>query len=270
MSRIVIGQGLVQIEAETWGEWKQLIQEKRLRPQFNQDSLSYTCFAIDGQVIFTFVIWRGAVPAGHRVAQADNDSSKAEFEAAFKLFANLALSSPSTQGDPTYTVLAQAVVPALGKSMWAVWNGPLSQTILRVQEVWIRNVTGAAVTGVLDQLQVLRFSAFPTLPGTALDALAHDERDALPAAVRFATGAAIDPLSEVGPLCASTISSDEIQAGTLDGDYMDHVIDGHFPRYVASSRTKPITIRPGSGLHVKHTSAGTVGAFDVRVILTEG
>ena len=270
MSRIVIGSGLVQIQAESWTEMRQLVSAKRLLPQFSEDSLSYTVFALDGQVIYTFTIWKGAVPAGHGITQTENDVAKADFEAAMKAIGNASIISPSSAGDPTFTIYASTVIPALGKSMLGLWNGAASGTVLRLQELWLRNVTTTAITGVLDAFHLLRFDRAPSTTGTPLSATPHDSRDSLPAQVGFATGATIDPLSESVPLRPFLISSDEFVPGALDAEFQEHVWDEHLPRYQASPRTRPITVRPGQGLHLKCLTSTLVGAFDVLMIFTQG
>lgn len=72
-----------------WTAFKLIVLPKVLSIQYDQDSVGYTIFAMDGPCVYTTFIWTGTVPDnGGDYTQAQNDADKADFETNYKPYAN--------------------------------------------------------------------------------------------------------------------------------------------------------------------------------------
>lgn len=175
--------------------------------------------------------------------------------------------SPISGGGELPTFMAKAQGAAIGnnKSMLAIQNGALSGVVVKLRELYVVNTQLTGVTGIVSEFNLFRFTTF-TL-GTAVVPAARDTNDVLNVLVTCATGATI-----VGEFASSLKrwhqSSDEWGAGPADSETAAH--DTQINNNIISQYPgcKPITVRPGQGVHVKHTVNSTAGTFDLFLVFT--
>jgi hypothetical protein len=172
-----------------------------------------------------------------------------------------------SQGDPTWSALASSVVVGSNKSMLSILNetgGPL--VVVRIREVWVINAQFAAVTGIIGTFDLLRFTGHSG--GTLVTPQTYDTADTLAANVTVRTGATVTGEAAV-PLVRRRWSTDEWGAGTLEAEVYQEGIQASTPFWSRSdSSMKAITLRTGEGVHVKFTTASTVGTFDLAFVFT--
>jgi hypothetical protein len=166
----------------------------------------------------------------------------------------------------TFTVVGSAIAPALNKSMLAIENLTGSGVIIKIREILIYSVQTGAVTGTMNDFRLYKFTT--KTGGTAITADAHDTNDSLNGSVTAATGATISG-EGARYLRRALWSSDEFGAGTADAETTEHSLAQALPFYIPSRYTKPITIRPGQGAHIKQTVSTTAGTFDIVVVFTQ-
>jgi hypothetical protein len=173
--------------------------------------------------------------------------------------------------EETYTAVVIAAPMAGAKSMISIFNPVGSAKLLKLREIYIRNASTTAVTGVVVDFRILRW-AHTTAPtgGTAVTARAHDTNDTLAAGVDVRTGGTLGGTEEAEPLDIMRMSSDEWGPGTLDVEASQQSIANYLPaRAKRDSSQKPFTIRPGEGIHLKQITVSTAGAFDIIFVFTE-
>jgi hypothetical protein len=104
--------------------------------------------------------------------------------------------------------------------------------------------------------------------GTSITPLPHDTADTINVNVTARTGATIAGAAAVN-LKRWYWSTDEFGVGAQDVESMDHAYSNLTPHYIASPKTRPITIRAGEGLTLNQIANSTVGTFDLYLVFTQ-
>lgn len=78
---VSIGSGFIEL-SRTWPELAQLAHDKVLSLQYDESTTAYHIIGVDDEIVYTTIIYKGTVPAGSGVSQANNDLWKAQFEVA--------------------------------------------------------------------------------------------------------------------------------------------------------------------------------------------
>lgn len=93
---VKIGSGLIEIPVN-WAGMKAIVSGKQLSLQYNEDltSNTYFIFAVDVQIVYTLVIFKGNVPTVSDTTQIQNDADKADFETNYQSTANAPLETKS-------------------------------------------------------------------------------------------------------------------------------------------------------------------------------
>lgn len=167
---------------------------------------------------------------------------------------------------PTFVAVAQTIQIGNGKSMISLLNGAGSGVVVRVREIWIANAQTTAVTGIMSEFRLLRMTGHSA--GTLITPQSHDTADTLNVNVTARTGATIAGAAAVN-LKRWYWSSDEYGVGAQDVESEDHNMQNLNPHYIASGKTRPLTIRAGEGLTINQITNSTVGTFDLYVVFTQ-
>jgi len=173
----------------------------------------------------------------------------------------------SQQEEKTFVVRAINTVIGFNKSMLSLLNGSLS-SFLQLKEVYIINVRTTAITGIISTFELFRITGHSA--GTLLTPLPYDTADSLDVGVTARTGATI--AGENVSLARWLWSSDEwVVGGPADLEGRDHAFQNSFPIWLAQRTpgTKAILLRPGQGIHLKHTVNSTAGTFDIVFVFTQ-
>lgn len=170
--------------------------------------------------------------------------------------------------EKTFHVLATATAIANNKSMLSLYNAGNASVKVRLREVRIINSQTAAVTGIVADFRLKRFTTLHSA-GTLLTPESSDSADTLNANVTARTGATIAG-EAAGDLRRAQWSSDEWGPGTLDTEGSDHAqqVTG-FPLYLPGPEQKPITLNSNEGIHIKQVTNSTAGTFDLLFVFTE-
>lgn len=167
----------------------------------------------------------------------------------------------------TFRAIAQDTAIGNNKSMISIVNTSGSTVILKIRKIYLINSQTTAVTGVISDFSLLRFTSHSG--GTLITTTTNDTNDTLDSSITVRTGATIT--GEVSTALARVeYSSDEWGVGTLDTEANDHTEQVLIPLYEHSNiYTKPITLRANQGIHLKHTINSTAGSFDIIVEFTQ-
>lgn len=165
----------------------------------------------------------------------------------------------------TFIVNATSVVPASNKSMVSLLNAGGSAVKVRIRDLKIINSQVTGVTGVTANFDLFRFTGHSA--GTSITPLAYDTSDSLNGSVTSRTGATIT--GETSLLRRWVWSTDEWGTGPMDVESTDHTFQNFFPAYAPDRFTKPITLNAGEGIHIKFTTASTVGGWDFWITFTQ-
>lgn len=166
---------------------------------------------------------------------------------------------------PAFVVNAEDIAIGNNKSMLSFLN--TGSKVVRIREIKIINGRTTATTGIVAKFDLFRMTGATV--GTTLTPLAFDTTDSV-TSTAVKTGATI-----AGEASASLMhwewSSDEWSSGTQDVESTDHAFQSLIAAYKwdTASGLKAITIRPGEGIHLKHTVNSTAGSFDIYVQFTE-
>lgn len=168
----------------------------------------------------------------------------------------------------TFHVFQSAVAIGNNKSMLSLYNASGSAVKLRLREIKILSSQTSAVTGVIADFRLKRFSTLHTV-GTDLTPESSDSSDILNASITAKTNATIAGES-AADMRRAQWSSDEWGTGTLDTEGSDHAMQltGE-PWYTPRPDQKPITLNAGEGLHIKQVLNSAVGSFDILAVFTE-
>lgn len=168
--------------------------------------------------------------------------------------------------EATFVYAATGVAIGNNKSMISLLNAS-SAKVIRIQEIWIRNVQTSTVTGVVSTFEIRRVTGHSA--GTLVTAEKMDSADMLDSGVTLRTGATVSGESAT-LLWRVLFSSDEWVPNTADAETQERVFQNAFPVYVRRDLSlKPITLWPGQGISVKHIVNSTAGTFDLFVVLTQ-
>lgn len=171
----------------------------------------------------------------------------------------------STPLTATFTINAQDIQIGNNKSMMSILNGPSSGVVLRLRDLRIINVQTTSVTGIIGTFEKRRFTTHSG--GTLLVPSTYDTADTLDSDVTIRTGATIG--SEEGIIRRWKFSTDEWGVGPADVESNSNISQIYFNLLIADQYTKPFTIRPGQGVHIKQTTNSTVGTFDIIAVFTQ-
>ncbi len=207
----------------------------------------------------------GAAVAGAPVLVGGSDGTNArtfKTDSAGQLY----VLSAASQGDAAWSAFAASVQVGNNKSMLSILNGGSSAVVVRMREIWVENVQTTATTGVAGTFELHRFTGHSG--GTVITPQAYDTTDTLDVNVTTRTGATITGENAV-VLMRHLWSTDEWGPGTLDQEGYDHGVQASQPFWSRKDQAeKPITLRPGEGVHVKFTTNSTNGTFDLTFVFT--
>ncbi len=154
--------------------------------------------------------------------------------------------------------------------MLSIANAVGSPVVIRVREVWLMNVQEAAVTGVNSVFEFRRMKSHSG--GTAIASGSietMDLIDSINSNVTLRTGATITTESSV-VMWKAKWSSDEWGTGSSEDEDTEHSFQQMTPLFVRRDpNTKPLTLRAGDGLTVKHIVNSTQGTFDLAIVFTQ-
>ena len=169
---------------------------------------------------------------------------------------------------PTFFAKANAVVLGNNKSMFSLFNATGSTVKLKVREFYIINAQTTAVTGVITQFDITRFTTLHTA-GTNITPVSADTSDTLSASITCKTGATVTG-EETTPFMTWRFSSDEWGTGGSDVESMSQTAATSQPLYCKSDvMRKTITLNALEGLTIKCVTNTTNGSFDILVIFTQ-
>lgn len=180
----------------------------------------------------------------------------------------VSLASVTSGGDELATFVVQARDIAIGnlKSMISVLNAGGSSVVIKLRDLKIVNSQNTAVTGINSEFGLYRITGHSA--GTSITPLPYDSSDSLNASVTARTGATITGEAAT-VLLHWDWSSDEWGAGALDQEGYDHAVQTVSNLLKQEKSCKPITLRAGEGITVKHVSNSTNGTFDIVLVFTQ-
>jgi len=165
----------------------------------------------------------------------------------------------------TFSALVVGSQIGNNKSMFSIVNGAGSGVVIRIIDIRLINNQTTSVTGVVGEFQMKRITGHSV--GTLVTANAHDTIDTLSGSVTCRTGATV--AGETVTLYQNKYSTDEWGVGALDGEGSDHAHQSTKPFFDLRSHSKPVTLREGQGLSLKHIVNSTAGSFSVLCTFTE-
>lgn len=157
------------------------------------------------------------------------------------------------------------------KSMLSILNAAGSPVVIRVREVWLMSTQEAAVTGVNSQFELRRMknhSGGTSIASGSIETM--DLADSLNSNVSIRTGATTITTESSVVLWKAKWSSDEWGTGTTEDEDNDHALQQMLPLFARRDPSmKPLTLRGGDGMTVKHTVNSTQGTFDLAIVFTQ-
>lgn len=166
----------------------------------------------------------------------------------------------------TFVVQGRDVATGNGKSMLSIFNAAGSGIVLKLRELFIINVQNTAVTGVVSEFALHRITGHSA--GTSLTPDTYDTADSLSASATARTGGTITG-EGTRALKHWDWSNDDWAQGAADVESADHAIQAVFNLLPNQPWCKPITMRAGEGIHIKHVTNTTVGLFDIVAVFTQ-
>jgi hypothetical protein len=172
---------------------------------------------------------------------------------------------------PTYSAMATGVSISTGKSMFALVNGSTTGTVLRLSALYVVNTsTTTSALGSTYNIYAaeLRPISGVSTAGTAGSIVPHDSSDVLDGNVKAYSGSTVSG-DNVGALRRWVTSSYGLTTNASNAEAQNGEQQGRFPWVCElGGMSKPITVRPGAGIHVKIASTATSGFLDVTCIFT--
>lgn len=160
---------------------------------------------------------------------------------------------------PTYSYWANDVAPAASKSMFAIFNGVGSGSIIKVHSLRAYLLQITAVTGVTLRWDLLKASA--SSAGTAITAEKWDSGNtALNANV---TGRTNGTITSGNRIAGFVLSGEELTTvlsnapGAAGIDLLPPLL-----------KANPFTLREGEGLNVQNVTSSTVGTFGILCVFS--
>lgn len=167
----------------------------------------------------------------------------------------------------TFVVNATSTAIGNNKSMLSLVNAGGSTVVVKVRELYLINTQTSAVTGVVSDFGLYRITGHSA--GTSITPLPYDTLDVINGSITARTGSTVTG-EAASPLKRVSYSSDEWGVGATDVESYDHTIQVSIPLITDRlDYRKPITMRAGEGISVKHTVNSTAGTFDVVMIFTQ-
>lgn len=120
--------------------------------QYDDDGLSYTIWAVEGDLCFTCQIWKGSVPSGN-YTQGQNDADKADFETNFKPYAN-----HSVDDIPSF-IIANSIKTGAGSANLGV-NGSVTPVVFEYTPPASADIEITALTLMFEDTTAMRFGNF--------------------------------------------------------------------------------------------------------------
>lgn len=169
--------------------------------------------------------------------------------------------------EATFFVVVTGSQIGNNKSMTSVVNSVGSGVLIRVHGVWITNVQVSAITGIASLFEFRRITGHSA--GTQVSSIDSSETsDVLSSNVTVRAGATVAGESSA-LIWRAYWSSDDWGPGTLDVEASEHSFQNMFPLLQFPLKIKPITLRAGEGLTVKHAANSTAGTFDIFVVFSQ-
>lgn len=168
----------------------------------------------------------------------------------------------------TWTAYAAGVAFAATKNMLAILNG--GSRVIRIRRIWLLNTQTAAVTGVLCNGDIRRYTGSPSMGSpTTVTPVAHDTANSGLSSVTIGTGGT---LSGTGPSVFRGYlwSSDEaaVSGATVDELEMLPAFGLIWDAGYADANVQPIAIRQNEMVAVYNTG-GAAGLVDVVIEFTD-
>lgn len=165
----------------------------------------------------------------------------------------------------TFSALVVGSVIGNNKSMFSIVNASGSGVVIRIIDIRLINNQTTAITGVIGEFQINRITGHSV--GTSVTPSAHDTVDTLSGLVTCRTGATV--AGETVTLFQNKYSTDEWGVGAHDVESNDHILQSTKSFFDLRSYTKPVTLREGQGISLKHIVNSTAGSFSVFCLFTE-
>lgn len=163
---------------------------------------------------------------------------------------------------PTFIAVSPSTVIGGNKSMISLFNN--SVKLVKVKKINIINVETAAITGIMGEFRLHRINSI--VGGSVITPVSFDSSDLLPSGVNVYTSGTV---SESSFIKRQFLSTDETAAGGgTDLDQLISYLQLTTPFYSEYDYSKPIVLRQGEGLHVRHATVSTSGTFDLEIIFT--
>ena len=171
----------------------------------------------------------------------------------------------------TFTVSYQGVTWVNNKPMAAVTNSHASE-ILKIRKVVITNPQTVGVTGVVNTLELRKYTTAPTFNTTVAGTLVeHDTTNTAPTTATYVSAASITGGVLEGAIVRVFWSSDEpaVSVATCD-ELQNYVPLNTIYEWQPHSDVQPLTLRNGESLILFGVAVGTpAGVMDTYITFTK-
>jgi hypothetical protein len=164
----------------------------------------------------------------------------------------------------TFVSTVTGIAIGNNKSMFSIVNASVDKTVY-LRQIKIMNSQTSAVTGVVADFRLLRCTGHSA--GSQDTPEAHDTDDSLDAGITVRSGATVSG-EGTKALYRWMWSSDDWSGGAPDTESADHAFQNTIALYEPSYKTKPPTLRPNQGFHIKQVTNSSAGTFDITVMFT--
>ena len=152
--------------------------------------------------------------------------------------------------------------------MLALFNSGSDSSVLKIREIWIKNVQVTTITGVTASFELRRFTGM-SATGSFVTPQTYDTNDVLSSNVTSSTGGTI-----TGEGSSSMFrwiwSSTNWGASAQSQPGSEHIIQNTSPAWIRrDEKEKAITLRSNQGIHIKDTVNSTAGTFDLTIVFTQ-
>ncbi len=167
----------------------------------------------------------------------------------------------------TWTAYFNAVTFAAGKNMAAILNGHATEKI-KIRRIGLLNAQTVAVTGVLCQLELRKYTGAGLAAPTAITPTSHDSTNSAPTTATY--GHAGTPSGTGVVLRRIFWSSDEAAISSATSDEFETYVPLNiiFDAGYGDSNVQPLTLNQNEMVSVYNTT-GAAGLLDVWIEFTK-
>lgn len=167
----------------------------------------------------------------------------------------------------TWTAYYQAVAFAAAKNMAAILNTHATE-VLKIRRIGLLNAQTAAVTGVLCQLEVRKYTGAGLSGHTAITPTSHDSTNTAPASAVY--GHAGTPTGTPVTVRRVFWSSDEAAISAATSDELETYVPLNviFDAGYGDANVQPLTLRQNEMVLIYNTT-GAAGLLDLWVEFTK-